>query len=51
MSATIEREAREQGVAVFARTAGVSVEESSGAVMRGLGLEPGRGGDGASRGA
>jgi len=43
MSATIEREAREQGVVVFARTVGASVEELSGAVMGALGLEPGDG--------
>ena len=40
MSATIEREAREQGVAVFARTPGVSVEALARTVMLGLGLEP-----------
>ncbi len=51
MSATIEREAREQGVAVFARTAGASVEELSEAVMGALGLERGDGADGGSRGA
>jgi hypothetical protein len=47
MSATIEREAREQGVAVFARTAGVSVEELSEAVMGALGIE---GDDGSATG-
>lgn len=40
MSATIDREAREEGIAVFARAPGVSVEELSQNVMRGLGLEP-----------
>lgn len=39
MSATIDREAREQGIAVFARTPRASVDELSGAVMRGLELE------------
>ena len=43
MSATIEREAREQGVAVFVRTPGVSVEEASRTIMAALGLEPGGG--------
>jgi hypothetical protein len=47
MSATIEREAREQGVAVFARTAGVSVDELSEAVMGALGIE---GDDGSATG-
>jgi len=40
MSATIDREAREQGVAVVERTDGVSVEELSRTVMRRLDLEP-----------
>ena len=40
MSATIDREAREQGVAVIERTDGVSVEELSRTVMRRLDLEP-----------
>ena len=39
MSATIEREAREQGIAVFHRTQGVSVEALSKVVMRGLGFD------------
>ncbi len=39
MSATIDREAREQGIAVFVRTPGASVEELSRGVMHGLGLE------------
>ena len=51
MSATIEREAREQGVAVFARTPDVSVEELSGAVMGALGLERGDDSAGGPRGA
>lgn len=38
MRATIEREAREEGVAMFARAPGVSVEQLSSAVMRGLGI-------------
>ena len=38
MSATIDREAREQGIAVIARAPGASIEELSRAVMRGLGL-------------
>ena len=40
MSATIDREAREQGIAVFARTPGVSVEELARDVMHGLGFNP-----------
>jgi hypothetical protein len=40
MSATIEREAREEGIIVLARARGASVEESSRAVMRAWGLEP-----------
>jgi hypothetical protein len=40
MSATIEREAREQGIGIYPRTMGLSVEELSEAVMKGLGLEP-----------
>lgn len=40
MSATIDREARAQGIAVYARTPGVSVEELSRAVTEGLGFEP-----------
>lgn len=40
MSATIDREAREQGIAVFARVPGISAEELSSAVMQGLGFEP-----------
>jgi len=40
MSATIDREAREQGIAVFARAPRTSVDELSEAVVRGLGLEP-----------
>lgn len=39
MSATIDREAREQGIAVFARSPEVSVEEFSRIVAQGLGLE------------
>ena len=39
MSATIEREAREQGIPVFERASGVSVAELSGAVARRLGLD------------
>jgi|GEM_PF-668952 len=39
MSATIEREAREQGIAVFERTPDVPLEVLSRAVMRSLGLD------------
>jgi hypothetical protein len=39
MSVTIEREARAEGIAVFARTPGASVEELSSAVMHALRLE------------
>lgn len=38
MSATIDREARERGIAVYARTPGVSVEELSRAVAQVLGF-------------
>jgi hypothetical protein len=38
-SATIEREAREQGIVVLARTAGDSADELAGAVMGALGIE------------
>ena len=40
MSTTIDQEARQEGIAVFARAPGASVEELSREVMRGLGLEP-----------
>ncbi len=40
MSATIEREAREQGIVVLARTAGGTAEEPSSILMRAWGLVP-----------
>jgi hypothetical protein len=40
MSATIDREARAEGIAVYARTPGDPVEAFARTVMQGLGLEP-----------
>jgi hypothetical protein len=50
MSATIEREAREQGIAVFPRSAGDSVDGMAAAVMDALGLGPADGPAGGARG-
>lgn len=40
MSATIDREARAEGIAVYPRTSDTSLEALSRSVMKGLGLEP-----------